>query len=219
MWISDVSVESSNFDSEIPITAALVNLAIWLSSSIFGNKLLILRWRKCSPLCLKIFHSSWSNGWRLWKGPGLRLISPESNSSNRWYELELQYISCETDRKTDWECKWEAYRDSNLLINSMVKKCDRLQILMSWCGVWRWRCFTELPIKKKIASGIILTLTSGFCFISKWKNELVKNRNIKIAFFLPPLLPGFDLFISSLRLRLPSQLKSILTSTKLYVKL
>ena len=138
----DVSTESSNFDSGIPIAAALVNLAMCLSSSIFGNKLLILRWRKCSPLCLKIFHSFWSNGWRLWKGPGLRLISPESNSSNRWYELELQYISCETDRKTDCECKWEVYRDSNLLINSMVKKCDRLQKSISWWGVGCWRCLT-----------------------------------------------------------------------------
>ena len=37
--MSDVDMESSNFDSEIPITAELVNLAMCLSSSIFGNKL------------------------------------------------------------------------------------------------------------------------------------------------------------------------------------
>ena len=53
--ISDVNTESSNFDSEIPNTAALVNWAMWLSSSIFGNKLLILRSRNYSPLCLKIY--------------------------------------------------------------------------------------------------------------------------------------------------------------------
>ena len=64
---SDVSMELSDFDSEILITAALVNLAMSLSSSVFANKLLILRWRKCSSLCLKLFHLSWSNGWRLWK--------------------------------------------------------------------------------------------------------------------------------------------------------
>ena len=40
---SDVSMELSDFDSEILITAALVNLAMSLSSSVFANKLLILR--------------------------------------------------------------------------------------------------------------------------------------------------------------------------------
>ena len=81
------------------------------------------------------------------------------------------------------------------------------------------KMFHRILTKKKIASEIILILTSGFCFISKRKNKPVKNRNIKIVFLLLPLLPGFDLFISSLRLRLPSPLTSTLTSTKLYVKL
>ena len=53
--------------------------------------------------------------------------------------------------------------------------------------------------KEKKFSGIILTLTSGFCFIRKWKNELVKNRNTKIAFLVLPLVQGLDLFISSVR--------------------
>ena len=45
IWISDISKKSPNFDSEIPITTALVILAICLCLSIFGNKSLILRWR------------------------------------------------------------------------------------------------------------------------------------------------------------------------------
>ena len=50
-------------------------------------------------------------------------------------------------------------------------------------------------MRKKIANGIILTLTSGLGFIRKYKNELVK-----IAFLLQPLLPDFDLFINLLKL-------------------
>ena len=47
MCISDERTESSNFDSPMPITAALDNLAIFLSLSILGNKLLtLLRWMK-----------------------------------------------------------------------------------------------------------------------------------------------------------------------------
>lgn len=44
MSISDERTESSNFYSLRPITAALDNLAIFLLSSIFGNKILTLRW-------------------------------------------------------------------------------------------------------------------------------------------------------------------------------
>ena len=40
---SNVSAELSDFDSEIQITAALVNLTLCLISSIFGNKILVLR--------------------------------------------------------------------------------------------------------------------------------------------------------------------------------
>ena len=53
--IFDVSTEP-NFDSEIQSTVAWVNWAMWLSSSVFGNKLLILRSRNYSPLCLKIYN-------------------------------------------------------------------------------------------------------------------------------------------------------------------
>ena len=57
MSISEESTESSNFDSLILITAALDNLAIFLSSLILGNKLLTLRWIKRNPLELKTLHS------------------------------------------------------------------------------------------------------------------------------------------------------------------
>ena len=60
---------------------------------------------------IKHISSVRSNGWR---GPVLRLTTAENNRSNRYYELELQYISCETDRKTNCECKWEVYKDSKL---------------------------------------------------------------------------------------------------------
>ena len=36
-----------------PMTAALVLLAIRQSASILGNRLLMFKWRKCKPLCLK----------------------------------------------------------------------------------------------------------------------------------------------------------------------
>ena len=39
----DLSTELSNFDSEILIATVLVNLAMYLSSSVFGNNLLISR--------------------------------------------------------------------------------------------------------------------------------------------------------------------------------
>ena len=41
----------------MPIIAVLVDLAMIQSSSIFGSKLLMLRWIKCKPVDLKIFHS------------------------------------------------------------------------------------------------------------------------------------------------------------------
>lgn len=66
IWISNTSPESSKFNSEISITAALVNFALRLTSSILSNKLLILSWRKC----LNTFHSSWPNCRWLWNGPG-----------------------------------------------------------------------------------------------------------------------------------------------------
>ena len=47
MFISDEKPESSNFDLlMMPIAATLDNLAIFLSLSILGNKLLTLRWIK-----------------------------------------------------------------------------------------------------------------------------------------------------------------------------
>ena len=52
--ISNTNPKSSKFNSKIPITAALDNFIVGLSSSILSNKLLILRCRKC----LNTFHSS-----------------------------------------------------------------------------------------------------------------------------------------------------------------
>ena len=57
MCISDERTDSSNFDSLMSITAALDNLAIFLGSSILGNKLLMLRWiklEKMKPSRIKI---------------------------------------------------------------------------------------------------------------------------------------------------------------------
>ena len=56
IWISEDRAESSNFDSEMPITAASLNLAIHWSSSIFGKKLLMLICTKCRLLFLKTAH-------------------------------------------------------------------------------------------------------------------------------------------------------------------
>ena len=47
------------------------------------------------------------------------------------------------------------------------------------CGMLNMSYVTSK--KEKIVSAIILTLTSGFCFISKLKDEFFKNRNTKIA--------------------------------------
>ena len=40
--ISEDTTESSNFDSEMPITTASLSLSIYWSSSIFGRRLLML---------------------------------------------------------------------------------------------------------------------------------------------------------------------------------
>ena len=53
IYFSDKWTESCNFDSLMLITAALDNLAIFLSSLILGNKVLTLRWIKSIPLELK----------------------------------------------------------------------------------------------------------------------------------------------------------------------
>ena len=60
--------------------------------------------------------------------------------------------------------------------------------------------FYRTTNKEKSASRIILTLTSSFDLSANEKNELVKNRNVRIKFLLLPLLPGFDSFLNSLKL-------------------
>ena len=50
-------IDLSNFDSEIPITAALLDLAIYLSSSILGSRLLIFNYIGCKLFVQKYpFH-------------------------------------------------------------------------------------------------------------------------------------------------------------------
>ena len=53
MCISDERTESSKFDSLMPITAALDKLAIFLSFSILGNKLLNVEVGKMKPPRIK----------------------------------------------------------------------------------------------------------------------------------------------------------------------
>ena len=142
--ISDIeSHPSPMYVSLTTKEVVLIDLNSWCKHEItkfwfryFSNKQLILRWRKCSPLCLKIFHSSWSNGWRLSEGPRLIVKSPEKDSSNQQYELEWQNLSCKTDRKIDCECKWEVYIRAQIYW-SIIKNCNRLQTLMSWWGAGR----------------------------------------------------------------------------------
>ena len=73
----------------MPMTAALVDFAIWRSSSILDNKLLMLRWIKCKPMFLKMFHSFENYIVPWWTGPGFKIISPESNN-NKW-ENEFKF--------------------------------------------------------------------------------------------------------------------------------
>ena len=66
------------------------------SSSILGNKLLMLRWIKCKHLDLKIFQSLKHCRLCCWVGPGFSLISPESNICKWKYEFKFLYLTLET---------------------------------------------------------------------------------------------------------------------------
>ena len=55
--MSEWLIDFSNFDSEIPLTAALLNLAIYLSLSILGSRLLIFKYIRCKAFGLKLSHS------------------------------------------------------------------------------------------------------------------------------------------------------------------
>ena len=60
------------------------------------------------------------------------------------------------------------------------------------------KMFYRITNKEKIARGIIFILSANE------KTNFTKTRNVKIAFLLLPLLSGFDLFMNSLKLWLPS---------------
>ena len=75
-------MELSNFDSAIPIRAALDWQAIRRNSSILGKRLFMLMWIRWSPRALETSHPLLSEVWLIWEGSGFKLISPESNSSN-----------------------------------------------------------------------------------------------------------------------------------------
>ena len=93
-YIFSVS-EASSLDSQMPITAAVVDFAVKPSSLILGNKLLIFSWMKCKPLFLKTFHSFEHCRVPWWTWPGFKLISPESNNNNWEKGFKFLYLSFE----------------------------------------------------------------------------------------------------------------------------
>ena len=121
-----------SLDSDIPITVAFILWAISLNSSIFGSRLLMFKWIRCSPLLLKACHSSCLNNWGLLKCPGFRLISPESRSNKGQNELSFLNLNLDVAkmRSSCWECElltsfvilmvswvknWQIKQDFNLL--------------------------------------------------------------------------------------------------------
>ena len=87
-------MEFSNIDLLMSITAALDNLAKFLSSSFLSDKLLMLWWIKWSFLQLKTLHLLWNCSWSLWRGLDLNLyllsvITVVLNFSN-WQESNVR---------------------------------------------------------------------------------------------------------------------------------
>ena len=121
--------DSSSSDSLIPIIAVLVDLAIIWSFSIFGNKLLMLRWIKCNPLDLKIFHSFKHCSFCWWLGPVFRLISPECNISKWKNEFKFLYLSLETEQKVLFIWVTKYWKSSQIFMNSDAKNSDLVQVL------------------------------------------------------------------------------------------
>ena len=82
----------SNLVSDIPVTAALEFLAMWRNSPIFGRRLLLLRWMKCT-LFLVNTSNLWSFIWYLLAGPAFKLILPDKiNNIFRYKKLFLFFI-------------------------------------------------------------------------------------------------------------------------------
>ena len=55
--MSEWVIDFSNFDSEIPVTATLLNLPMYLSLSFLGSRLLIFKCIRCKTFGLKLSHS------------------------------------------------------------------------------------------------------------------------------------------------------------------
>ena len=144
MCISDEKTESSNFDSLIPITAALDNLAIFLSLSILGNKLFTLRWLKWSHLELKTLHSLWGCSWLLWRGPGFKLISPESNNSKLKQELEFLYWSLEIEKKNKVRVQTRSFYSIACVCRFIGKKVQLTTGFYTAINVWMVEVFHNI---------------------------------------------------------------------------
>ena len=106
----------SRLDSYVLITAAFILLAKSLNLSILGCAPLMFKWIRSSPLLLKASYFSGLNNWGLLKGPGFRLMSPESGSNKGQNE--------------------SSFLNLNLVIAKMVSslwKYEALIVLFRWC--------------------------------------------------------------------------------------
>ena len=113
-------MELPNFDSEIPITAALDWQVVRRSYSILGKRLFMLMWIKWSPRALKTSHSLLSEVWLIWEEPGFKLISPESNSSNLEESLFL-YLNFDRAKNTKTLWIWDVWNKLHASMDSQVK--------------------------------------------------------------------------------------------------
>ena len=64
-------------------------------------------WIKWSPRALKISYSLLSEVWLMWEGPGFKLISPESNSSNLKKESLFLYLKFDSAKNTKALWIWD----------------------------------------------------------------------------------------------------------------
>ena len=82
---------------------------------------------RCSPLLLKARHPSCLNNWGLLKGPGFRLISPESRSNKGQNELSFLNLNLDITKMHSslWKCE---------LLTSFVI------LMVPWVKNWKnWR--------------------------------------------------------------------------------
>ena len=93
-------------------------------SFIFLRRLLMLICTKWRPLFSKTIHWSLFYSWKLLISPGLRFISPESNSSNRKKVLLFLYLSLEKPSRFSYWFKQTMLAKSQVLIESYVKNSE-----------------------------------------------------------------------------------------------